>query len=51
MNTNYFYIKSISGQIYKVNQMPKYSAGYALATEEEVAEYERKRGEIPAIHF
>lgn len=48
---NYFYIKSISGQIYKVNQWPQFSTGYTLATEAEVADYEKDFGTIPAINF
>lgn len=34
-----FYIKSISGQVYKVEEMPKYSAGYEMVGRKEYEEF------------
>ena len=32
---NIFYIKSLSGQVYKVSSMPKFSKGFEVVDEEE----------------
>lgn len=34
-----FYLQSISGQVYKVNRMPKYTAGYKMVGRKEYEEH------------
>ena len=37
-----FYIKSISGQVYEVEEMPKFSAGYEMVGKAEYEEWLKK---------
>jgi hypothetical protein len=37
-----FYIKSISGQVYEVEEMPKFSAGYEMVDKAEYEEWLKK---------
>jgi hypothetical protein len=37
-----FYIKSISGQVYEVEEMPKFSAGYEMVGKQEFLEHQAK---------
>ena len=43
----YFYIKSISGQVYKVTEMPKYSNGYTVVDKAEFDKYCKELGFNP----
>ena len=37
-----FYIKSISGQVYEVEEMPQFSAGYTVVSKAEYEEWLKK---------
>ena len=41
------YIQSVSGQVYKVDAMPMFSAGYTVVGRKEYEEFYAKFGEKP----